>query len=551
MTVHYLEKIAQDINAELSTVLKARAMTAISSKLPDGSYRIAFRNIEVGLGSDIALKVLPQMVTNQLYATWESIRLERLTPTEVKILGPDRLVYAPHNDRFKVKSEELFDILSRTSLRDSALLQLKGLLLQETFANFADVNDRFHQRATNPLIPEVFEQVTEMLAARSDVDMQLKRWPGKFNVIMRLTGPYLTAFLSFNDSEVSLNIAHRPAGRVSRERLPTLFRKLKCYIDGDTTKNSPIVVRNALQFHEEMRNRDAEIEAREREAMQTRAYLQALPIADEKHVHREGKTESYLLRKGHNPWPTGAKRCQEYVLINDNKLIAVVGVLDNELASTHLLGNPHPTETQWKVIKEFCSSHNFEITQRPDLFDGVLVDASGEAHRMSSLQSDLIFDTSLDLRDAAAPFQLPPNLTVHGMLQIPRHSHSLPGNLRAHTLDVSGSNVTAIRGDVEVTHLMASRSKIEKIENGFKAKHVDLSTTTKLCSLPDDFEVETMNLSGSWLRFLPKRLTVNELNLLKAFYITEIPDCTRLHGKIVGDGSQVENEHGETPGLKW
>lgn len=403
-----------------------------------------------------------------------------------------------------------------------------------------------------------------------DASIRLKKWPAKFNFELKIKSQNVSALFSFNDTEVRLFLDFNAAGTARNVRdVAKLLHKIEAYKNQDTSDQSPLVVRNVIANRERWAALDArkaeierkkteaetkrgeEEEKRLNEAAKTRAYLSSIPLADCEHSYLPGKTERYRMLPDHSPWPHSGGHGDDFVLINNNRVLAVVGATQGKVLTVYLPTAAAPVKAQWLGLLDFAKEENLTIWQSPIFFHGLIADEDGEFHSASNLPNGLSIDTSLDMSLGSPKNLLPDNLTIQGHLIPHPSTKSLPRNLKAGQLTVTQTSISVISGDTEVGYLYAADSKLEKIEDGFKARHADLSRTYKLVSLPDDFEVEQLILRGSWVRTLPKKLKVHELDLKGAMYITEIPDCTVLHGKLVGDGSQVIDEDGQTPGLKW
>lgn len=109
----------------------------------------------------------------------------------------------------------------------------------------------------------------------------------------------------------------------------------------------------------------------------------------------------------------------------------------------------------------------------------------------------------------------------------------LSTRFKAYDLWVCDTKISSIRGGIEVHNLHATRSRLRVIEDGFKAKNIDLARSNFIHYIASDLDLDTLNISRSIVREVPVNLTVKTLDVTGS-YVTELRKNTKLKGEAIG-----------------
>ena len=547
----YLNDVLSDISTVMKKPLKERNLTGKVVRQRDDSYVVSFTNGRTGLGSDVLIKILPQEKTNEYIATWASVEITVLSQAKFIVLNDLGLVFAEAKQGSKpVESFPLFERLDKPD-KATALEYLANLVSMNGVSDFSVAGEKYVDRTFNRLIPELRGQLRELYKSVPNTKIDVFNDRGIY-----VNGKNVAASITFSDGRVHLGMDGRPALSVDEKDAAVILQVLNGYKNKDVDAH-PIIAQlfeqkradaaaakeaENAQLQRRLEKARADVEAARRKAellaamQERRNYLASLPIASDDHAYAIGKTEFYDLVKGEAPWKISHHLNETaYLIENDYKLIgvAVIGAFSG--LRFQWLNEDVSSDVKAAARKDLISGKMPGIVQKPIHPSDTIFATDGSEHKFDDHPSGVPIAGSLDL--SKWPGRVPPTLPEHmtvteAFLPHPEQKH-LPRGLKAGYVALRGTKIETICDDVEIETLDASSSRLKVIEDGFIGKHINLSRTFYISSLCDGMNLDTLDLSRSNLRVLPRDLTVKKLNVTGSYIFTLRQDTT-VTGEVIG-----------------
>lgn len=534
MHTKYLSNILPDVYYHLRRHLAAENLTMKAVVGPDEFWTVSFLNRAEYKASGLTLRIPPASETKRSIATWSdvSIRIHLEGLSVAANLQPE------HKLKAQVRS------LSRPDVAQH---------LQTTMENARTFSiDKYNLATRRNLDPEpmwVHDIVVEHL------DRQVARKPSidaKGDITFEIRGTHFKIAFQLEKMKVTADGKHLTSIPTNDTANLTWMVARFCDPHIPTYGWSGLAgaVSDIQDQHLRQINREIEKQKREKEWEERQANLQKEwerkqeiqkkfegvdDVASKDHVFDPESLSVTRFQRVPEEWGMELDSFWEastlYALHNRDKKIGVVGVQNNCVCAYYFFHNGPPSPAAWKSVQQMAEEKKLHVVQNPRFLGGSVVDSEGTWHLEGEIPTGTSFSTSLVLSGFDG-VGLPDDLKVAGSLTLGRHYKQLPKGLEATVLDVSHSAVEVIPGDCRVTsRLRANKSKVRMICDGFTATHVDLRETLDLESLPDGFDVKSLDLTKSGIRKLNNLIT-DQIDLTDSC-VEEVSDTVILRHRLL------------------
>ncbi len=560
-TNKYNERVIDDILEVAENVFRKRNFEPRLAQRDDGSFDLVFQNDRNGLGSDVSLKILSQVRSNEYIATWASVHVRLYSPVNIVPLDDNDLVYVQDIGGSKpLRTYGIYQELKKPT-RESAIHHFRTLIGENRVADLSGpVSGK--ERTSNPVIPVVLDRVRALYGddAIAQIEMVDQR-------TLQIVSKEFDASIIFPKGRLHLLVGNREALDVTDKRTDTVIRVLQGLKVGDA-KAHPVVeqllaqknanenalkqtvreaaragrqrwvdkaLEDAAKALEDAAKAREDAEAAQR-LLEKRKYLSSLPVASDDHLFAPGKTEIYTLGKDEAPWKLHFRfnRQHDFLIENDNK---IMGVARSTAESFDIcwLNRNIPDATKKALTKEFISQKMTGVTQRPLTPNDSVFDVDGNIFAFAYLPKGSHLPGSLDLRGWTGNDvpELPDDVVISKGYWPNQSALRLSTRFKAHDLWVCDTKISLIGGGIEVHNLHATRSRLRVIEDGFKAKNIDLARSYFIRYIASNLDLDSLNVSGSIVRQVPANLTVKTLDVTGS-YVSELRKDTRVTGEAIG-----------------
>lgn len=521
MHTNYLSNILPDVYYHLRKHLSADNLTMKAVMGPDEAWTVSFLNRPGYKASTLTLHIPPTSVTRRSKATWDDVsirihldgiseasneQVEYKLATQVRSLSKSDVAQHLRTamENAQTVSIDAFNLSTRRNLDPEPMwaYDIVSHHIRDLPSNQLMIDEKgdIHFRVwdTSCHITFQLERMRVTVAGKIMLSTRTNDAASLTSFIARVANPFLET-RGYNNADHDM----RKLQRTIRSRMPW-----QLLLEKSSDKDELICAhQKKLESMDDLAGKDHQFDPRS---------LKITPI-DHNIPYKWGFGLDAFWRAS-----------ELYVLHNSDKKIGVVGVQNGCICAYHFFQEGAPSDAAWKSVQQMAEKRNLHIVQNPRFTEGFLIDSQGEWHREDKIPAGTTFSNSLVLSGFEGS-TLPDDLKVVGSLTLGNHYNHLPKGLEVTVLDISRSSVEVIPGDCRVTsRLRANNSKVRTICDGFTAAYVELRETRHLESLPDNFEVKSINLIGSGLQRL-NNLKTDSIDLT-ASCVEEISDTVFLRG---------------------
>jgi len=274
-------------------------------------------------------------------------------------------------------------------------------------------------------------------------------------------------------------------------------------------------------------------------------------LEQEEHVDRHSAIDAWLEKCTHD-WGMDTDYKISPIMAGDTTLL-VHGREFNTAKNVHLFtkksvtGRTMSYDLSGGLPDDLSIEGGLDIsdTNIPKLPNGLKIgqslDISGTP--IESLPEGMDIGDTVRLKDTTIS-ELPNNLSI-GYLNCFDYEcpfKKLPNNLHVGAISIEGTEIDSLPDDIQVESIDLIRSKIKRLPDGLSLKSLHISETdidslpanlhvsgnlsirrSNIESLPDDIQIGGLSLSDSSIRFLPSGLNLDTLSVVGENEIEELP----------------------------